>query len=70
MSRVRGEDMSQMQPCHPCHCLLGEGRTELLPLLSEVSQAVSLGADLPSTLNLGRCCSNQGTIPQFGDLIS
>lgn len=55
MSRVRGEDMSQMQPCHPCHCLLGECRTELLPLLSEVSQAVSLGADLPSTLNLGRC---------------
>lgn len=52
MSRVRGEDMSQMQPCHPCHCLLGECRTELLPLLSEVSQAVSLGADLPSTLNL------------------
>lgn len=70
MSRVRGEDMSQMQPCHPCHYLLGECRTELLPLLSEVSQAVSLGADLPSTLNLGRCCSNQGTIPQFGDLIS
>ncbi|WED79407.1 hypothetical protein [Aeromonas allosaccharophila] len=65
MSRVRGEDMSQMQPCHPCHCLLGECRTELLPLLSEVSQAVSLGADLPSTLNLGRCCSNQGTIPQW-----
>ena len=47
MSRVRGEDMSQMQPCHPCHCLLGECRTELLPLLSEVSQAVSLGRISP-----------------------
>lgn len=52
MSRVRGEDMSQMQPCHPCHCLLGECRTELLPLLSEVSQAVSLGADLPSSCHM------------------
>lgn len=33
-----------------CRCSLGECRTELLPLLSEVSKAVSRGS--PSTLNL------------------
>lgn len=35
-----------------CQCQLGECRTELLPLLSEVSRAVSRGGDLASTLNL------------------
>lgn len=35
-----------------CQCNLGECRSELLPLLSEVSRAVSRGGDLASTLNL------------------
>ena len=35
-----------------CSCHLGECRSELLPLLSEVSRAVCRGGDLATTLNL------------------
>jgi Nif-specific regulatory protein len=35
-----------------CQCPLGECRSSLLPLLSEVTQVVGRGADLPTTLQL------------------
>ena len=58
MLQLASAQPSEMRPAYSrdreavCRCPLGECRTELLPLLSEVSKAVSRGGDLPSTLNL------------------
>lgn len=60
------------------YCLKGVGELDgLLQVKPELQTNVSfrcinLNARLPADLPAfdRRCCSNQGTIPQFGDLIS
>lgn len=56
-SRVRVETNEEQCREHnkPGRCRLGECRSELLPLLSEVSRAVSHGTDLPSILKQALC---------------
>ena len=36
----------------------------------QIRQRLEEGGESARWLAQGRCCSNQGTIPQFGDLIS
>jgi Nif-specific regulatory protein len=43
---------SRQESDNECQCPLGECRSSLLPLLSEVTQVVGRGADLPTTLQL------------------